>query len=644
MGLGLSAIVFLPVVYAFLGNSRLFAGIINTDSLIVYEPSYYLKLPATLVIPRATNEYYVFLNFTPPALLATIALLFARKPDRTARATRIALFIVFACLMFPIIGKLFNGFGYVTNRWSYAVALVMCFAVAKMLPDIHLINGRRRVLMFACVGGWIAYSALIIAFLMGRPTLAIALLPLIIYAALLLTRRRAAILQILSVFISLAAFIALTFGFIEGGYTKIFTDRHVAARIANEVGAAAREIDDNGFYRVTQRVSDDSHARIHGYKGLGYYLSIVPAVGAEHVNALGVVRNTGAGRLFGLGNGAALNELAAVKYYLLERGVGDFAPYGYDFLKTVELPDGDFIDIYENRFAPSVGYVFSEFMTAAEYDCLNPVDKRAALMRAAVVDSPIDGVLETDFTGSALELDIEILRVENIDISGEKMRVNPGGLIEISFDAPEDCEIYVVFEDMRIADAASNRITGMIKYGERESGFHLTSIYDVFGYAQSGVAVCVGAGGADSMAINISPNGDCANLECAGMRLYAAPISDYERAAKDLQRSSLKNIVQTKNRVSGDVALESADVLQIAIPYSKGWTALVDGERAEILPCGGMYMGIALTPGEHHIILDYATPYLGVGAVISLISLCALIIMIIFARRRRGIAGTAERF
>jgi uncharacterized membrane protein YfhO len=70
--------------------------------------------------------------------------------------------------------------------------------------------------------------------------------------------------------------------------------------------------------------------------------------------------------------------------------------------------------------------------------------------------------------------------------------------------------------------------------------------------------------------------------------------------------------------------------LVLSIPYSEGWNAYVDGEKASIYKANVMYMALALDKGDHTISLVYTTPYLKVGMVISFISLVVFIGIIIF--------------
>jgi len=71
-----------------------------------------------------------------------------------------------------------------------------------------------------------------------------------------------------------------------------------------------------------------------------------------------------------------------------------------------------------------------------------------------------------------------------------------------------------------------------------------------------------------------------------------------------------------------------------SIPYSKGWSAYVDGVKCQVVQANVMYMALPLSPGTHHIILKYETPYLRVGIFVSFMALVILIGIVIYRKRK----------
>ena len=64
-----------------------------------------------------------------------------------------------------------------------------------------------------------------------------------------------------------------------------------------------------------------------------------------------------------------------------------------------------------------------------------------------------------------------------------------------------------------------------------------------------------------------------------------------------------------------------------SIPYDKGWKVLIDGIETKTYKIGDAVLGFDINKGDHTIELEYSIPYLKEGALISITSLAALIIL-----------------
>ena len=71
-------------------------------------------------------------------------------------------------------------------------------------------------------------------------------------------------------------------------------------------------------------------------------------------------------------------------------------------------------------------------------------------------------------------------------------------------------------------------------------------------------------------------------------------------------------------------------MLQIAVPYSTGWTAYVDGEQVDTFVSGIKYIGIDVSAGEHEMRIEYHTPGIGYGFAFSATAFFALVLWFAF--------------
>lgn len=124
-------------------------------------------------------------------------------------------------------------------------------------------------------------------------------------------------------------------------------------------------------------------------------------------------------------------------------------------------------------------------------------------------------------------------------------------------------------------------------------------------------------------------------------RLVAERLDDsYYQQVHELQAHALTNLHFATNAVSGNITTTQPGILTSSIPYSKGWSARIDGHRATVLRTNQAFVGLRLPAGRHHVQLTYQTPGLKLGALISLIGLAwsllvVLIILLIGSRKEK---------
>jgi uncharacterized membrane protein YfhO len=85
-------------------------------------------------------------------------------------------------------------------------------------------------------------------------------------------------------------------------------------------------------------------------------------------------------------------------------------------------------------------------------------------------------------------------------------------------------------------------------------------------------------------------------------------------------------------------------VAQQALP---GWAVTVDGEPAEVVEIDGIFLGVAVPPGDHDIVFRYSSPWLAASLAVSLAAIAATVALLlgdtIRSRRRAQAAGSGDR-
>ncbi len=93
-----------------------------------------------------------------------------------------------------------------------------------------------------------------------------------------------------------------------------------------------------------------------------------------------------------------------------------------------------------------------------------------------------------------------------------------------------------------------------------------------------------------------------------------------------IKTESRLNITDYGNTwLEGDIILDDEEVIFTSIPYEKGWTAYVDGEKTEFFKAFDTFIAVPAGAGNHQIKLKFHAPGLRISFAVSLITLLALI-------------------
>lgn len=649
LGAALSGVVFLPVARLFLFSSRVGVESGYSGSVLHYGLNHYLTMFASMFAPWDFLGSYTLLNYLPVALFGVLSLFFIK--ERRAKGVLAAIAVCLVAAGIPAVGYLMNGFAYVSNRWVYITAVFVALASGMGLPALIKPDStwRKKVALIALgyVGLLLIQCVLVIlkrGSTAGTPNVMMTMIFIAAFAALLLIydsgRIKAGRMKMLtSAFLTVLCVVYSASVYLPRGYDYIREQDKwgIWDRVVNET--AANLIEDDGIYRVGQGGYDDAQAVLLDYMGTCYYWSLVDGGNSAHYIDLGLSAQRSSNSLESLGGNSAVNTLAAVKYYVRNAGQDYVIPYGFERIEDATLPNGEMAEVYENRYALPLGYVFDDVMPKAEYDKLPVESKIQALTRYAVRETDGAGY-ETGFTGSALECDYQMIPDDLVDC-GEQGHIHAkkNGTLKFSFEGQPDSETYLILEgflpDPKVSGSLGSltvRSRGGMSIGyvpNRSSNFY---------FEKPNIVFCLGSEEIDSCEL-IFDNRHHYTYD--NIRIVSIPLEDYRRSAAALQAEGMEQVQLANNRISGTVSVEDDRILQIAVPYSDGWTAKVNGEEVEVFRCGGMYMGIDLKAGTNAVEMEYATPGLKEGAVISALALVLTVALKIGGglkrnRKRRG--------
>ena len=114
-----------------------------------------------------------------------------------------------------------------------------------------------------------------------------------------------------------------------------------------------------------------------------------------------------------------------------------------------------------------------------------------------------------------------------------------------------------------------------------------------------------------------------------------APYDQFAAWTESVNAVNLENLVVDGPKVLGTVSADEAGVLAINAPYSSGWHCRIDGQEVDVLHVSELFPGVVVQPGQHQVEFYYVNKAFVVSAVISAITLAALVIAAIVSHRLR---------
>lgn len=118
-----------------------------------------------------------------------------------------------------------------------------------------------------------------------------------------------------------------------------------------------------------------------------------------------------------------------------------------------------------------------------------------------------------------------------------------------------------------------------------------------------------------------------ANSTCSGNIFIAELDSDALNAAISAFGQNQWKISEHRDgHFKGTISAAENCVMFTSIPYSEGWTAKVDGKRADTIRVGDALLGVYLTEGNHVVTLDYHTSGLPLGVILTLVGVALLVL------------------
>ena len=633
LGIGVSAIIMFPSLASFLDASR--SGFTNYTGS--YDQGWYRTQALRFISPPGS---WSALSFAAIALFAITVLFLSNKDKRTLK---IITFVTFFIYLSSIGCLVMNGFQYSSERWTFGVALVVAYIVVETLPDLLHLTPKNKIAIISIALAYIIYGFSSVAtrktnyWLVGALFLFLTLILLV-----MLSHKVASSCRFQQLGSSLLLLLVMYNVGINGLY-KFSSDQGNYANEFKKIGEETERFKNVHERELEPYLLNNPSGRADGPQfganrmawNIPSFLIFNSVESRRTTELWSAIENSGSNQKFNIqstGQQTLITTLLSQKYFVeSSQSKVSYVPYGYSLIKTTENNNA----IYENNYALPWGYTY-DLDKAISYDSLNKLNglqKQEAMLQTIALDSANkDANKEVAF--SQKELSYEAQYKDCTWENGVLTVKQPNATITISFQANEHRESYLRLIGLDINGSGVSSFTINVNSGDiSRKGTVSSSLYSWY-YGKENYLFNLGYHEEEIKTAKITfPSKGKFKLK--DIEIYELPMENYVKQVEVLRAEPLENIQWETNKISGTIDLSKDKILCMSIPYSKGWSATVDGQKAEIL-CGNyMFMAVPLTEGHHEIEFEYCSPGLKLGIAVSIASWAIFLIHIIRYRKRR---------
>ena len=650
VGLMLSCITLLPTLSRYFNSYRSQSMAVKPNLLVYDDLRRYFAWFINLISPLEASGNGTHLNFAVIVLpCITILALSGREKWKGLKKLLLANLVF---LLLPLGGYIMAVMHTENNRWVYLISLTVAVTVSfacRKLGQLSALQKRGLLVVMAVFDiGCAVLTALYgmdIYHLLAAAELTAA--TLLILAFEKDARRGMALVMCITV-VSTVLNGYFTFGKPFGNLCRYYAPRgttasyfsksryanynRVGSGIGGEQEGASRDWTE-GFYRVDGywRKSNEDNASIQlAYPGVQIYNSVL---NASQVGYLIDTKNIGLTTMLHihtLDGRTASEAIAGVRYFQTPKDCLQQLPYGFD----TEAWSGKHMAIYENEYPVDFGFTTDTFISNSDYEALSAPAKDEIMLSAAVVDDETagelartDGMVQTDGSAETAPIVVQEIalpsgteQIERTD-TGYRVRKKKASL-SIPYTRTAGCDMMIEFAGL-VTDGIGT--SAVVETDGISKKLTLLSDQQTYTLLREDYLVGLGYAGEDSEETLTLTFREKGSYDLEGIRVMAIPRDSYAEQIESLNRGSLQDVTFAKNTVTGTAECDSPQFMVFQIPWSRGWSLEVDGEKRDLIQADQCYMGTALDRGRHEIRLTYKTPASKTGNLLCLAGLVLLL-------------------
>lgn len=641
-GMGLSMVFFLPAISNLFSSSR--APTAEGEGLSLFVPlSFARKILHALfcVVPDAPS--WTRLGFIGLMLVALVVL-FLRLRNREWAPLRILAILLFLFLFLPVMGSLFNGLGYSTNRWNYGIALLNAVIFAVLFPHLTRLSRVERWVSTALAVAYCVFELKMDNNQLNQLTVVMVLgCVAVVWLANYLPNQKYAesLLALVTVF-ALMVNTGYYFRAYRGQNAEAYVSKgKAAAKYTTSSEAITTGLEDS-LYRVELHSNRRNSFCLTGGNGTSTYWSVLDSTQVNYYLdfELDTVRQVYS--LWGLDERADLCAVAAVKYYATQNEAQ--VPYGFTEYRMDETTG---LTIYQNQFALPFGYTYTSYISREDYDDLEPIQRQQALLQGAVVESKNEATVSKSLDQiypslTERKVSWRIVQSDGMEIDGTNFHVTKSdATLTLAVDGQAGCETYLWMPGLRYKGGGGESAI-LVSDGQMSKKGKLYQSTSLYGFERAGTTWNVGYHERPLNTITLTFDNP-GQYQADDLQVLCLPMAQYTDQVNQLGQVVLENVEETLNGgLTGQIKVKDTRLLALAVPYSNGWTLTLNGQPAELFQVNGMYLGTVLKPGSYNVELTYHAPGVIPGAAVTGVSLVGLLAYAIFYQLRKSSERQAQ--
>lgn len=672
----ISAYLSFPFIKLLLVDSR--TGI-SRNFQFLYTKSYYFTLLRTIISYGTSKS--VFMGFSVTSFVATI-LLFTNKNYKLYLKVLFVVCLIF--LTFPFFGKLMNGFSYVTNRWSWMIALPFSYVLTDQYDNFF--NDDKIKIITVVVFLYFTINTIFDNindnFIVEFALLMITLL----YVYLSNNNKFSQIILLLITILSVVCQSYYLNSPSQGNYiNQLIRYDEYNDLMYNTQAKSVSEINDDEYFRFSAfEPKYANEGLVYNLPTNTYATSLTNPFINMFFNVIGAAHSN-SHNWANYDKKVLIDALMGIKYIVTKNK--NNVPFGYDFFEKKEYGD-----VYLNRYALPLLYSYGNtYIDEDSFDKYNFVEKQEIMCMAPVLDNYHGNILkkEKQYNCKSVEPRITFLPYGKVDKNNVIINNNsiithrPNSKILIKTNGIKQAENHLMiknfdFTELKIYDLYFNKnyvfrnneynidpnnkfdfynvdnntqdivlksnklfyneranVNLVFTYGNNRSALnYYTSANNSYGnFHNFDINLGYQNDSVDSIVINLPYRGiysfDSIKYSCLPLD---KPIKDILKLNDD----DINNIEINKQEsiITAIIDSEIDKFVCCTMPYYPGWKAYIDGKEVKLYRTNIRHMGIDVPAGKHTIEFRYKNFYFIYGCFISIFGLLMFIGLIVYNKKK----------